>query len=151
MEAGGRSTDTEQPRSIWRRSSSGLLSDCQGQFHLSLTFPLLFTFTTHKHGLNKPFKSLSNCLCLCQSTRSCFLHHAIFPPSLQTDFPLCIYLFSSVTRDINISVGFGWHLLSTQWRDTIPTPPLTHVNTTAGRIQDVVSLPLQLTTVSQFV
>lgn len=44
---------------------------------------------------------------------------------------LCVFIFSFCDQGCqHFLLGLGGRPLHTQWRDTIPIPPLTHVNTT---------------------
>lgn len=116
MEAGGRCNNTEQrfptqvPRSIWLQ----LQQLAEWLSRTISSFPnISAAFYSYNclHVLNKPFESLSDCLCLHQSARSCFLLPCYLNSIIPNRFPTVYLSFPSVTRDINIFVGFGWHSL----------------------------------------
>lgn len=104
-EIGGWGRRFSTPRSIC--STGSLLSDCQGQFHLFLTCAVFFFYHSNSlHTPNKPFEAVYACT---SRPHRVFSFLVILTPSVQTDFPLCIYLIPSVTGDIGSFVGFGWH------------------------------------------
>lgn len=147
MEAGGRCNNTERrfptqvPRSIWLQLQQ-LVEWLSRTISSFPNIPAAFYSYNRLHVLNKPFESLSDCLCLRQSARSCFLLPCYLYSITPNRFPSMCLSFPSVTRDINIFLGgLGGIPLSTQWRDTIPIPPLTHVNTTTGQNVGSCKLP----------
>lgn len=99
-----------------------MLSDSHGQFHLFLTFPSILFSQHAPHVSNKPFESLSDCLCMQQSARSRFLLHCYLYPDHSKQISLCVFalLWPWI---LWLSLGLGGIALSTQKRDTIPMPP----------------------------
>lgn len=113
MKVGGRcnDTDTRVPRSS--RGTSSLLSDCQGQFHPFLTFPVLFSLITQSACIKQAIWVIIKLFMPEPVNPIVFLSFLlIFTPSLQTNRLPIVYLsLPFVTRDINIFVGFGWYSL----------------------------------------
>ena len=106
-------------------SDSAALAACWVTVKDNFIYPLhflRFLLSHHSlHALNKPFESLSNCLCLHQSTPSCFLPPCYLCSLTPNRFPSVYLSFPSVTRDINIFFLLGLIGFWLRWYNIRPS------------------------------
>ena len=110
------------PCAIWLCSSGSLLSDCQGQFHLSLTFPALFTLAPQSACIKQAIRIIIKLFMPAPVNPIAFSPSLLsLLPSFQTDFPSVYLSFPSVTRDINIFFLLGLIGFWLRWYNIRPS------------------------------